>query len=102
MYNTCAFDYKKRLATANGAKVFTLQNLLGLLGAVPDVNTHLTIHAAKTLGDLTSALRSRLRYYQDPSLFTSKQGMNTLTVANKTNSFFIYIELYICIVNYFG
>lgn len=83
-------------------KFFTLQNLLGLLGAVPDVNTHLTIHAAKTLGDLTSALRSRLRYYQDPSLFTSKQGMNTLTVANKTNPFFMYIELCICIVNYFG
>lgn len=93
---------KKRLATANGAKVFTLQNLLGLLGAVPDVNTHLTIHAAKTLGDLTSALRSRLRYYQDPSLFTSKQGLNTLTVANKTIPFFMYIELYICILNYFG
>lgn len=69
-------------------KFFTSQNLLGLLGAVPDVNTHLTIHAAKTLGDLTSALRSRLRYYQDPSLFTSKQGMNTLTVANKNQSIF--------------
>lgn len=53
------------------------QNLLALLGAVPNVNTHLTIHAAKTLGDLTASLRSRLRYYQDPSLFTTKQGKTT-------------------------
>ncbi|XP_062593037.1 rotatin-like isoform X3 [Saccostrea cucullata] len=63
-----------------------VRNLLGLLGAVPDVNTHLTIHAAKTLGDLTSSLRSRLRYYQDPALFTCKQDFSSASSSPFSNS----------------
>ncbi|XP_056009232.1 rotatin-like isoform X2 [Ostrea edulis] len=63
-----------------------VRNLLALLGAVPNVNTHLTIHAAKTLGHLTSSLRSRLRYYQDPALFTSKQDFSSASSSPFSNS----------------
>ncbi|XP_078335545.1 rotatin-like [Crassostrea virginica] len=63
-----------------------IRNLLALLGAVPNVNTHLTIHAAKTLGDLTASLRSRLRYYQDPSLFTTKQDFSSSSSSPFSNS----------------
>lgn len=52
------------------------QNLLALLGSTSNQNVQLTTHAAKTLGDLAACLMSRMRYYQDPSLYTPKQGLN--------------------------
>lgn len=63
MYNICVFDYKKRLVIVNGVKVFILQNLLGFLGVVLDVNIYLIIYVVKIFGDLIFVLRLRLRYY---------------------------------------
>ncbi|KAK3086250.1 hypothetical protein FSP39_015771, partial [Pinctada imbricata] len=55
-----------------------VKNLLGILGSPSHSSTQLIIHAARTLGNLAALLRNRLRYYQDPALFTPKQDFNSV------------------------
>ncbi|KAJ8303020.1 hypothetical protein KUTeg_019416 [Tegillarca granosa] len=50
-----------------------VKNLLSILGSPSVSNTQLIVHASRTLGDLASCLKSRIKYYQDPALYTPKQ-----------------------------
>ncbi|XP_052063673.1 rotatin-like [Mytilus californianus] len=63
-----------------------VKNLLSLLGSTSNQNVQLTIHAAKTLGDLAACLMSRIRYYQDPSLYTPKQDFCSPSSSPFSNS----------------
>lgn len=63
-----------------------IKNLLSLLGIPSNQNVQLTVNAARTLGDLATCLRSRMRYYQDPSLYTPKQDFSSPSSSPFSNS----------------
>lgn len=63
-----------------------IKNLLSLLGIPSNQNIQLTVNAARTLGDLATCLRSRMRYYQDPSLYTPKQDFSSPSSSPFSNS----------------
>ena len=50
------------------------QSLLSLLMTPAEDTREVSQHAIQTLRDLTTALETRIYYYQDPSLYTPKQG----------------------------
>ena len=54
---------------------YLFQSLLSLLACPGEDSQNVSIHPVKTLTDLTRALQTRIYFYQDPALYTPKQGM---------------------------
>ena len=54
-----------------------VQSLLSLLGMGQAGEARLVVCAARTLSDLCRCLQSRVRYYQDPVVYTPKQGLHS-------------------------
>ncbi|XP_070193440.1 rotatin-like [Littorina saxatilis] len=54
-----------------------VNSLLSLVGLGQSGDTRLVVCAARTLSDLCRCLQSRIRYYQDPVLYTPKQDFSS-------------------------
>ncbi|KAL3860206.1 hypothetical protein ACJMK2_010362 [Sinanodonta woodiana] len=53
-----------------------VKNLMALMTTPHQENQKLRMHATRTLCDYTMCLKTRIRYYQDPSLYTPKQDFS--------------------------
>ncbi|XP_071091563.1 rotatin-like [Haliotis cracherodii] len=62
-----------------------VKSLWSLLGVKTEDNTALLMRATQTLTDVSRSLHTRLRYYQDPVLYTPKQDFSSSSSASFSN-----------------